>query len=97
MRESHGDALDIHGRTFKKNKPDRRDKLVSKEENDRTFSGCAKDIKRVTPKIPRPSSNLVITTAENRKEERPLRIKPSSVIKKKIHASRPYRQFQPLH
>ncbi|GFS49459.1 hypothetical protein TNIN_356201 [Trichonephila inaurata madagascariensis] len=90
VRESHGDALDIHGRTFKKNKPDPRDKRVSKrrERTSDTFSGCAKDIKRVTPKIPRPSSNLVITTAEIRKEERPLRIKPSSVIKKKIHVSK---------
>ncbi|GFY42847.1 CENP-C_C domain-containing protein [Trichonephila inaurata madagascariensis] len=90
MRESHGDALDIHGRTFKKNKPDPRDKRVSKrrERTSDSFSGCAKDIKRVSPKIPRPSSNLVITTAENRKEERPLRIKPCSVIMKKIHVSK---------
>ncbi|GFY76001.1 CENP-C_C domain-containing protein [Trichonephila inaurata madagascariensis] len=90
VRESHGDALDIHGRTFKKNKPNPRDKRVSKrrERTSDTFSGCAKDIKRVTPKIPRPSSNLVITTAKIRKEEGPLRIKPSSVIKKKIHVSK---------
>ncbi|GFS49462.1 hypothetical protein TNIN_356211 [Trichonephila inaurata madagascariensis] len=60
MRESHGDALDIHGRTFKKNKPNRGTREFRK--------------KRTDPKI--------------RKEEGPLRIKPSSVIKKKIHVSK---------
>ncbi|GFS63526.1 hypothetical protein TNIN_209091 [Trichonephila inaurata madagascariensis] len=88
VRESHGDALDINERSpFL---PDPREQRVSKrrEWSSASFSGSVKDIKRVvTWKIPRPSSNLVITTAEIHNEEGPLRIKPS-VTKKKIHVSK---------
>ncbi|GFV04525.1 CENP-C_C domain-containing protein [Trichonephila clavipes] len=83
MRKSHGDALDINESSpFL---PDRRDKRVSKREwSNASFSGSVKDIKRVvTRKIPRPSSNLVIKTAETRNEE-PLQIKPS--VTKQRHA-----------
>ncbi|GFY39646.1 hypothetical protein TNIN_158741 [Trichonephila inaurata madagascariensis] len=56
---------------------------------------CVKDIKRITLKIPRPSSNLVITTPEIHNEEGPLRKKPSSVTKK-IHVSKTGTEpFQP--
>ncbi|GFS97018.1 hypothetical protein TNCV_4433141 [Trichonephila clavipes] len=94
VRESHGDALDIRERTLKKKKlspflPDPRDKRISKrrEWSNDSFSGSVKDIKRVTRKIPRPSSNLAITTVEIHNEEGPLRIKPSE-SKKKIHVSK---------
>ncbi|GFW51676.1 CENP-C_C domain-containing protein [Trichonephila clavipes] len=88
VKESHGDALDI-----RESSPflhDSKEKRVMKrrEWTSDTFSGSAKDIKRVvTRKIPRPSSNLVIATAEIHNEEGQLRIKPSD-SKKKIHVSK---------
>ncbi|GFY72518.1 hypothetical protein TNIN_164001 [Trichonephila inaurata madagascariensis] len=88
VRESHGDALDI--RESSPFLPDLKEKKVSKrrEWTSDTFSGSAKDIKRVvTQKIPRPSSNVVITTAKIPNEEGQLRIKPSD-SKKKIRVSK---------
>ncbi|GFU41037.1 CENP-C_C domain-containing protein [Trichonephila clavipes] len=84
VSKSHGDALDINeGSPFL---PKPRDMIVSKREwSNASFSGSVKDIKRVvTRKIPRPSSNLDITTAEIRNEEEPFRIKPS--VTKQRHA-----------
>ncbi|GFX67263.1 hypothetical protein TNCV_775201 [Trichonephila clavipes] len=73
VSKSHGDALDINeGSPFL---PKPRDMIVSKREwSNASFSGSVKDIKRVvTRKIPRPSSNLDITTAEIRNKEEPFR------------------------
>ncbi|GFV46331.1 CENP-C_C domain-containing protein [Trichonephila clavipes] len=87
VKESHGDALDI--RESSPFLPDPRNKIVSKrrEWTSDSFSGGVKDIKRVvTRKIPRPSSNLVITKAEIHNEEGKLRRKPSD--SKKIHLSK---------
>ncbi|GFV02354.1 CENP-C_C domain-containing protein [Trichonephila clavipes] len=92
VSKSHGDALDINEGSPFLSKP--RDKIVSKREwSNASFSGSVKDIKRVvTRKIPRPSSNLDITTAEIRNEEEPLRIKPSAA--KKRHADGSVKQSQ---
>ncbi|GFT80446.1 hypothetical protein TNCV_4224381 [Trichonephila clavipes] len=87
VRESHGDALGIHERTFDDNKlstflPDQRDKRVSKarEWSSASFTGS---VKRVTPKISRPSRNENTTVVEIHNEEGPLQIKPS--VTKKRH------------
>ncbi|GFY40170.1 CENP-C_C domain-containing protein [Trichonephila inaurata madagascariensis] len=88
VRESHGDALDI--RESSPFLPDPKEKRVSKrrEWTSDTFSGSAKDIKRVvTRKIPRPTSVVVITTAEIPNEEGQLGIKPSD-SKKNIRVSK---------
>ncbi|GFS43636.1 CENP-C_C domain-containing protein, partial [Trichonephila inaurata madagascariensis] len=66
---SHGDTLfDIHGRPV----PDQRGKKVSKrrEFSSDSFSGSAKDVKRVLQKTRRPSKTTeTITRAESHKEE----------------------------
>ncbi|GFY74706.1 hypothetical protein TNIN_403971 [Trichonephila inaurata madagascariensis] len=83
VRESHGDALDI--RESSPFLPDSKEKRVSKrrEWTSDSFSGGVKDIKRVvTRKIARPSSNLVLRTAEIDNEEGQLRRKSSDSKKK---------------
>ncbi|GFY56307.1 hypothetical protein TNIN_481231 [Trichonephila inaurata madagascariensis] len=89
VRESRGDALDIHESTFDDNKlsnflPDQRDKRVSKP-REWLSASLTGSVNRATPKISRPSRNEITTSAEIHNEEGPLRIKPS-VTKKKRHA-----------